>query len=391
MIEEQLQNKKRGIYKVDFTIEDIRDLVLMNIDDAQNPNNMFNLSRLKIYKHYHSQLEKYFIEHKNKKPTMADKLAYIILLSYPKRRIQEAKSLEEFKLFQDEFSDFKIIQVIDSEYNENDEEHEDRHDCICSYKNLQIIFIVENKYTEIRLQIGSECITKYKIISKKELDKHQEKRKAERMRILERQREQSEGLPPGFYENKRKQENDEKISSGEYRSCLKCEQLINIKRKKDVYLCKKCSKENKKISCKNCNTPVVLDITSTDEYCLPCERKFHNCIDCNIRFIKKNNEERCPTHQTMYDYREIVGKCENCHEDFIRNNKDSWRTFCTDCYRKFPSCQYCYQKMKVLTSNTQRNPNRKYFKCKDSLCSGSKEWFGWLKEYFEQLKGENTT
>lgn len=388
MNQEEVQTKKTKVYKIDFTLEEIRDLVLQYIDKAQNMSDPWCLTTLKIYNYYHKFIEEYFKIHKNKKPTKADKLAYIILLSYSKRRIQNAISLNEFKLFQHEYSDFKIIDVIDSKYNENDENHNDRHDCICSYPNLEIIYIVENELTGIRLQIGSECITKYKIISLEELKRYEEKRKADRERILERKREQSEGVPVGHYENLRRHEREAKIISGDYRGCLKCSEPINIKHKKDIYLCKKCIKYNKNISCENCNIPVVLDINSINEYCLPCEERKSNCLVCSVEFIRKDNEERCFLHQTIYDNREILGKCENCNEKFPRKNKDSWRTFCRECYIKFPNCVHCSEKMIVRTSNTERNPGRKYFTCKNLSCSKKNKWSTWLKEYFEELKDE---
>ena len=381
MIQEQVQNEKPEIYKINFTLNEIRELVLSNIDVAQDTRDPWCLTTLKIYNYYHEFIEEYFKIHKEKSPSMPDKLAYIILLSYPKRRIQEANSLYEFKLFQDKFSDFEIIDVIDSKFNTQDDHHNDRYDCICSYPRLEIIYIVENKYTGIRLQIGSKCIKKYKIISEEELKRYEQKRKDDREKISNREK---------YEEKQRKKE--EKLSSGKYRNCLKCSNsLINIKTNKDVYLCKNCLKYNKTILCRECSIPVILNIESTNIYCSPCEERKCKCIDCSVEFIRKYNEERCFFHQTNYENMEVVCKCEICDKDFTRKNKENWRTFCRDCLREFPDCIYCSKQMSVGTSNTPRNPGRKYFACKNSECSNKNKWtkeYGWIKEYFEKLKAE---
>jgi hypothetical protein len=170
--ETQLEN-----YNVSFSLEEIKPLVLSEIDKAQNINSHNSLWNLKDYKYYHNKLIDYYKQiGKENKPSMTDKLAYIILLSNPKRKLLESTLIEDYKLFrEDRNPDFKIVKVIKAENNENDEHHEDHNDCICSYQNLQIVYFVENIITGIVLQVGSECIKKYKLVSKKEFEDNKKK------------------------------------------------------------------------------------------------------------------------------------------------------------------------------------------------------------------------
>jgi tRNA A37 methylthiotransferase MiaB len=164
------ENKKE--YKITYTLDEIRPLLIREIPTAHDPKGIFNLSNLKIFEHYHEMLDNYLKRFKKNKSTMSEKLAFICLLSYPEPKIREAKSFDCFKLFtynENKDSDFEIIEIIDSEYNEQDEHTNEGYDCICSYQKLKKVFKVENIYSGITLYVGCECIKTYCIVSKKEL------------------------------------------------------------------------------------------------------------------------------------------------------------------------------------------------------------------------------
>lgn len=394
----QEEESKPGIYRISFSLDEIRPLIKKYIDIAQDPNSHNSLWNLKDYNYYHEQLKYYYLQiGKEQKPSMSDKLAYIVLLSNSKRKILESESIEDFKLFrEDREPDFKINQVIEAEYNENDEEHEDHNDCICSYQNLKIVYYVENIHTGIVLHVGSECIKKYKLVSKEEFESKKKNFKEIMSKKKERQLELEQGLPLGYFEEQRqlekrkkkeqksekeKEKIQKKLDTGNYRICYLCNNsLMNIKKDRDKrfcdtciddyhrasiknylisdlkqklercncnncdisfisllseneYLCKQCVKDNKIISCKICKTKILLDVNSKDIYCEDCEKKLFKCIDCKETFIKSNNNNnRCQTCQTCYENKVIIQKCIGCYEDFPVKQKEKWRTTCSNCY-----------------------------------------------------------
>jgi hypothetical protein len=432
--ETQLEN-----YKVSFSLEEIKPLVLSEIDEAQNINSHNSLWNLKDYKYYHNKLIDYYKQiGKENKPSMADKLAYIILLSNPKRKLLESTLIEDYKLFrEDRNPDFKIVKVIKAENNENDEHHEDHNDCICSYQNLQIVYFVENIITGIVLQVGSECIKKYKLVSKKEFEDNKKKFNEIITKKKENQLEIEQNLPLGYFKEQRqldkkrkietqlnkKRKIEEKIQTGNYKLCYLCNiSLINIKSdknkrtcnkcinndrgslimspyyrelivnikddykryncnncdteyisslSKNEYLCKKCVKNNKIISCKICKKTVLLEICSNDIYCEDCEVRLINCIDCNEVTIRcPNNLARCETCQLCYDNKIILQNCCECEEDFGRKQNEIWRIYCGDCYKniEFPKCK-CLKKMVQRTVTKESvNKGRKFYVCRENKC-----------------------
>ena len=436
------EETKPEIYRITFSLEEIKPLVLSEIDRAQDINNPMSLSRLRFYEQYHTKLEEYLKNTKNKKPSKAEKLAYIILLSYPKKYIIEANSFDDFRLFKKkdkEESDFKIFDKIDMEYNEFDE-FDDHIDCICSKswdEGLREVTRVENKLSFIMLYVGSECIKKYKIVSEEEIKIMNEINAKNR----ERKKEIKECLPIGYYEEERKNEKlkkkqekmqekrekeQPKIDSGNYRRCYLCDNsLMNIRndRNKRIcdkcikndddfrgtlimssnfgqlinnikyeckrydcnncdtefisllsnneYLCKKCVKYNKILSCKICKEKVLLAIDSNDIYCEDCEIRLINCIDCNEVTIRYTDDStRCKTCQLCYDNKIILQKCCDCEEDFVRKQKEIWRTYCEPCFKniEFPEC-ICSKKMVQRTVKKEGvNKGRKFYVCKEGKC-----------------------
>ena len=229
-----MEQKKQEVYIISFTFDEIKPLVMDNIDYAQDPKNSNSIARSKTYDALHQPLIEFYKKYKRTKegnpmkPEMADKLAYIILLSYPKYIINTFNSMSNIKLFSNDEhmeTDFYFREMIKT--------NNDEYDCICSYHRLKKIFVVQNKYSKIEIQVGSECITKYKLLSKQELQKFKEAEKE----YNRKQREQLKQL------EKQRKEWEEKLKY--YRHCSKCEQLTVIKSAPINFICYTCYDKEK--------------------------------------------------------------------------------------------------------------------------------------------------
>ena len=384
--------------RVNYTLEEIKPIILKNLNAAQNIENPYCLSLCKEYSNHHLPLVEY-LKSKNIKPSMADKLCFIILLSYPENLIEKLTNISDIKLFTHEYTDFIYNEVMCLNSEEYDFE---TYDCICSYERLQTIHIVENKYSGIKLQVGSQCIEKYNLISKDEIEKMKEIEK----KIKERNKEIKEKLPIGWHEQKRKEKldekerkklekdkkkletenkNQEKIKSGSYKYCYLCNtSLMNITNKKNkiiicknckiigkeelcdelkskcvrecdnclnyfidlkknnvninAYLCKICTLDNKIICCRNyrCDNIMIGDLNEKIEYCDDCEKKIIKCIDCKKSFLPNYGKERCITCQFNYENNSVNVKCMHCNNEMcIKIKNKSWETYCKECYQKW--------------------------------------------------------
>lgn len=209
MIQEvQLLNNLSERDTVSFTLEEIRPLVLANIDKAHDIQGHYALSKLFQYTYYHKQLKEFYVAHmpdKIKNLKMFDNLAYITLLSYTKRQIRDATSLEEFKIWAATkcIPDFKVIKEEPPLYEEGD----GTYNCICSQTHISDIYVVTNKYTGIDMFVGSRCIYRSKIIDPEEfaiIKKQRAARKRyENALAADREKDRLEGRPQGFYEEER--------------------------------------------------------------------------------------------------------------------------------------------------------------------------------------------
>ena len=132
--------------KITLTLQEIKPLVIENIDNAQNVNSELFIPRLKSYTELHYPLIKFYKKYKKNKPTMADKLCFVILLSYPKNIIESLDDISDIKLFSHDNTDFNYNDELTLNHEEDENE---RYDCICSYEKLQKVHIVENKYSGI--------------------------------------------------------------------------------------------------------------------------------------------------------------------------------------------------------------------------------------------------
>ena len=382
-------------YKVNYELNEIKQTIYQHIDRAQDPNNPYNLSSITNYELYHEPLEKYFKNHKKHKPSKNDKLAFVILLSYPLNKIKEFNTFSDLKLFgcngSNINSHFKWIDYYDSTENECD--------CICSYEKLSYVHVVENIYSGIRLVVGSICIKKYNILSKEDLIKMLKVDEIKR----KNQREIKEGKPIGFYEEKRILEKKEKqiekekrqiekeekqirkkLNSGKFKICYMCNtNIVDIRKDKlvicnkccntsyndfvkkfnpyeinecfncdknfivqanlNINLCNNCTKCKKIVKCKMCVDELfIIDINSNYIYCDICEKKIFNCIDCNIDFIQENFKKRCNTCHYNYGNQTIFSNCNICKETFIRKEREIWKKNCLCCDKiSYKECVEC--------------------------------------------------
>jgi hypothetical protein len=151
---------KQMIYTITIDLNEIKHLVLERVDDAQDVRNKYCLSSCKTYEIWHGPLIDYYKKNKNKAPLMADKLAFVVLLSYPKEYIETLNKISDIKLFNENIdSDFIHIDILESNCS--------MYDCICSKHKLSIVHIVENIRSGIRLQVGSDCIQRTKLLTNK--------------------------------------------------------------------------------------------------------------------------------------------------------------------------------------------------------------------------------
>jgi len=285
--------KKNKSYIISFTLNEIKQLVIDNIDEANNIYNPSCLSRCKKYDFWHSKLINFYENNKKKKPSMVYKLCFVILLSYTKDFIVNLNDISEIKLFSHHYNpDF--IYEEESNIMLIEGQIEARFDCICSYRDLHKIHIVKNKYSGCSLHIGSECIKKQNLIS---IEDFKKLKKTEKL-LNEKRKELKEGKPIGYY----KEEKERKKNQKEINKLNK----MNKKEKEKSDLCLICDKINKCIK----------------------------CIDCNNDFIFNNNKSRCESCQYNYENNFVNKMCISCNEEITIKKTELWRKYCAICYRE---------------------------------------------------------
>ena len=116
---------------------------------------MYYLSKQSTYESYHAELKKYFNKKYDKKPSQTDNLAFIILLTYPEKNINNLTSVKDLKLAfnnKEEDSDFKPFGFEVGEYDE--------HTCICN-EPICNVHRFQNIYSGMVINIGSVCNLSY--------------------------------------------------------------------------------------------------------------------------------------------------------------------------------------------------------------------------------------
>lgn len=354
---------KKQIYRVSFTIDEIRPLVLRYLDIAQNIENSDCLMKCTTYSIWHDPLINFFKTNKNeKKPLMPDKLAFVILLSYPQRIIEGLKDISELSLFgnNDDDTDFTYNAELTTDTFElnNNEISGATYDCICSYHNLRYVHYVENKHSGIRLSVGSECINKHKLLSVEEYKKLLKNDK----KLQERDKEIKEGKPIGYYKEqkrlKKEEKENEKIKKQEEKEKIRIEkENEKLLRNGNFKRCQMCNTSVIPISlnyCYKCVLPNIQEIKKM-EYNIIREYGLMECQNCDKKCIDKKTEcylcEICITTdkimkcqtlncQTLMvvDIKTLSVYCDDCEEKIIK---------CIECNKKFISrniekkCSYC--------------------------------------------------
>lgn len=327
---------KPQIRTVSFTIDEIRPLVLKHIDSAQNILNPDCLMKCTIYSVWHTPLIIFYDEYKNKqKPSMTDKFAFVILLSYPKIIIEKLQNISELSLFGNIDDDFDFIynKRVDL-YNPENHYGENTHgsyDCICSYNGLCYIHYVENKHTNITLIVGSECIKQYKLLSPDEYKNVIKNDKQYKERLLEIK----EGHPIGYYQDQKRlqklEKDNKKIEKDNKKLDLENQKNDKLLKKGNHHICGLCKTNiiNKTLKyCHQCVSPSISKM-KTIECSIIRDYGLIECQDCDKNYIDNKTENYICRSCSKTD--KII-KCQtfDC-PIFMFVNKTTLNMYCDDC------------------------------------------------------------
>ncbi len=362
---------------------------------CQDTNDPYYLSNQDYYDIYHDKLEKYFKSNYGKKPTPSDNLAFVLILTYPPKMIDEFNSINDLKL---RFKDVAEQTTDESDFVSRGcdvRDNDDNTTCICN-KHLINVFYVENKHSGMKVNLGCDCIELYGLISKdnpaykschQQIKQHKEHLK-----------EMAEGLPQGHYEEERKMkkiqkqvEKEEKERVKELKKlnktepgkwvskkCCFCERDSICKTEDRIGICSKCyndkqrkirsevinlvKKHIKLQTCDNCENDYINKNNTNPDLCRECSKTHRvgkcqnrscnnkfvvlvsindkycckdcepiNCIDCSRDMFKNSNND-----VKCYDclHKLITKICDSCDDEFCVQKKDSWKTICKDCLEK---------------------------------------------------------
>lgn len=400
-INEETNEKKRREFTNITIDEDFKKLIIRVIKRAQDPNSRYYLSKQSTYESYHDELKLYFKKKYNKKPSQTDNLAFLLLLTYNEKMINNFNSINQLKLAFNNFEEESDFNPFGFEVGQYD------HTCICN-EPICNVHRFQNIYSGMVINIGSICNLRYGLINKNDPNYKSNDKKIKEYK--EKQREIDENLPEGFYENKRQQEKNKKKDDNIFkklnklnekapgiyssRKCYGCESNKIFKvNPKTVLLCSKCCPQthiekcrlfidkikslikecvsckqdiiSKKLlcpvcvkvyimkKCKLCDEDFIDLHKSNDLYCEECDEKIIKCIDCKEDILKNSsNNTRCRICYNRFINNITVKKCEYCDGDFKVKENEKWKTCCPDCYvdnRISVKCQVCnndFKKMK---------------------------------------------
>lgn len=386
-----------------YALDEVKDIVLDTMPIAQDPNNPRALTNIKTYSDYYPKLDYYLNNkqkrHKSKKVSSCDHFAYIISLSYPQEMMQGFNSFENMKFciniyknpddeINEEMPEKTDFELVDYKYIMYDEEVTiENHDCICGYKKIQNIYVVENKFTKIKLHIGSECIKKHGIIPRK-LFKEIEKNFKELKELIKEEKQNNKKKPIEHYKdllikNNFRKKNKKNLESKQYRVCIVCSlSLICVKDKNHIdkcvchgclttyygsiahfeyyeilklefinncnecsscnkgfyssqnrYLCAICRDKKKITVCNLCNEYFMDNIGSRDIYCDVCEKNCDTCIDCKKMCIKSQLiNKKCNVCNYLFQNGLLKKNCSNCKSNFYPKKTESYQTHCKKCF-----------------------------------------------------------
>ena len=321
-INEERNEKKRREFTNIIIDDEFKKLIISVAETAQDPNNMYYLSKQSTYESYHTELKKYFNKKYDKKPSQTDNLAFIILLTYPEKNINNFTSVKDLKLAfnnKEEDSDFKPFGFEVGEYDE--------HTCICN-EPICNVHRFQNIYSGMVINIGSVCNLRYGLINKNDPTYKSNDKKIKEYK--EKQREKVENKPEGFYENLRQEDKKSKV------------ELKNIKKENKLMM------EEDKLSKKT--EKLINDELKRLNKKIPGSYLSKKCYFCKSDTIFKNTEKLllcskcCPSHQKQKKQRFInsiqnIRECTKCKHYFV-NNKGIFVKLCDMCY-KLKECVSC--------------------------------------------------
>jgi hypothetical protein len=117
--------------------------------------------------------------------------------------------------------------------------------------------------------------------------------------------------------------------------CTNC--IINFTYKyngTEKYLCSICENAYKIQKCTLCPNEFMDNINSNDILCNDCDINAKNCTDCKDKFIFKNIlDVRCSLCLFRFINKINVKKCQECDEVFECKENQSWKTYCSECYK----------------------------------------------------------
>jgi len=387
------EKKRREFSSILFT-EEFKELIYKQMITAQDADSPFYLGKLRSYEIYHKPLSDYFINLYGKKPSQTDNLAFVLLLTYPKKKVERLKNLSELKL------------AFNNKLEESDFEphsyHYGEETCICN-ECINHIYIFKNMFSGININLGSICNKRYGLISKKDkrlcklIKEHKEK-----------ERERAENLPEGYFENKRnnniilKEENKQinmelKLMKQEDKRIKSIDKVIKAELKefnksgfkiyinKNCYFCKRdgiykstdkicicstCSPSNNKLlkqninseikkaleDCLNCDLPFINTSKESCELCRICKKivKINNCKMCKSQFILgiNKNDNYCDVCD------ENLINCFDCKRELLKQQSQNLR--CYKCNNRhinnliLKTCQYCDIEIEVSEKDKWR-------------------------------------
>lgn len=349
-----LLDNQTNLDEISFKLNDeLKDITYKELKQAQDYSSPYNLSKRTEYSMFHVRLDNYFRKIKlNKKPNNSDYLAWILLLTYPKDKIRSFNNIRDlninFKSDDSNKTDFVIIDLLEKT---EEDDMGTNYTCICS-KPIKNIYKLQNKFSDIIIQLGCHCIERYGLVSKNQINECKKKMKD----LKERNLEIYEGKPEGYYENERQLKKQEK----EKTKLKRLEEKEKKKMEKEVNKLNKIQNDSFKI--KNCIFCNKEGIHKTYEVgicsaCVPCKIKLNNkninnsiknmsiyneCICCETDFInlKNDSEELCNNCKSIW----TLERCKMCPENFIKY-KEINDLYCPDCDDKIISCTDCNKKI----------------------------------------------
>ena len=135
------------------------------------------------------------------------------------------------------------------------------------------------------------------------------------------------------------------------KECLNCE--LDFKGITD--LCINCQQKWCLEKCKMCPEKFLKYKIVNDLYCLDCDEKLRQCIDCDRDILKPS--ERCYKCHHNFINKIMVKNCEYCDDEFEVKKDGTWKTCCSDCYfdnRKLEKCQDCNEYFKKMKNENWR-------------------------------------